>query len=99
MLSNSGGYGKHIGVENYILGIEIDFIHKNIVGTAAHRNLPLKGVGLPLLIKCHHHHSSTHAAHIFSLAAENFFTVFKADGIYYAFALQTFEPGANHVPV
>ena len=99
MLGNSGGYGKHIGVENYILGIEIDFIHKNIVGTAAHGNLPLKCVGLPLLIKCHHHHSSTHAAHIISLAAENVFTVFKADGIYYAFALQTFEPGANHVPV
>ena len=59
MLLHAGGYGQYVGVENDVVGVEVELLGEQLVGTLAHLNLALVGVSLPLFIEGHHHYGSS----------------------------------------
>ncbi|CNV29953.1 Uncharacterised protein [Salmonella enterica subsp. enterica serovar Bovismorbificans] len=56
VLFNTGGDGKDIRVEDDVFRREAHLFSQNPVRPTANLDFTLAGIGLPLLIKSHHHH-------------------------------------------
>jgi len=46
VLGDAGGDGEHVGVEDYVFGIEASPVGEQVIGAAANRHLPFGGIGL-----------------------------------------------------
>ena len=65
VLLHSGGYGEHVGVEDYVPRVESRLLGEQTVGAGAYLDLAFECDGLPLLVECHHDKCGaefTHAA-------------------------------------
>ena len=59
MLIDARGNGENIGVENDVVGWEVQFRSQQCVGALANGLAAIKSVGLPLFIEGHDDHRST----------------------------------------
>ncbi len=64
VLWHTGGYGEHIGVEDYVARLEAGFFGKQPVCTAADGCLAPECCSLPLFVESHYDHSRTVAAYL-----------------------------------
>ena len=96
---DAGGDGKDVGIEDDVLGREAHLFDQNLVGTLANLDLALVGVGLPLLVKRHDHRGRTVAADQLGLALEFIDTLFHADRVDDALALDAAQTGFDHRPL
>ena len=99
MLFYSGGNGKDIGIENYILGGKADFPGKYIIRAGAYLNLPLIAVGLTTFIEGHNDGGRAIALEQLCIASKLCLAFLKGDGIDYPLALNALEASLQYLPL
>jgi hypothetical protein len=96
VLLHAGGNGEDIRVEDDVLGREAHFVDEDVVGALADRDLALDRVGLPLLVKGHHHHRGAIAAHDAGVIDERLLAFLQRYRVHHRLALQAFQAGLDH---
>ena len=81
MLLDSGAHGKHIDIENDVLGPDSGLLREQCPGPPADFNLPAVSRCLAFLVKCHHHHRGSQLADFPGLGQERLLAFLEADGI------------------
>ncbi len=98
MVLNAGGHRKDVGIEDDVLGREADPLGQEIVGALADGELPLRRLGLALLVEGHHHHGGAVAAHFAGVLEKRPLPFLHADRVDDRLALHAFEPRLDHRP-
>ncbi len=98
MLVHAGGDGQNIEVKNNVLRREIQFLGEQFVCALGDGHFVFHRRGLAFFVERHHHRGRAVALAQRRLAQEFLLAAFEADGVYDAFALQTFEAGFEHAP-
>ncbi len=70
---------QNIGIENDVVLIKADFIHKNPISPFTDTDLFLVSSRLTLFIEGHHHDSSTILHDVLRVLLKNFLAFFKRD--------------------
>ena len=99
MLLHARGNGKHIGVEDDVVRIESGLFGQQTVSTGADLYLALVGIGLPLLVKCHHHYGCSQTAYFPGMGQEYILALFQRNGVDDRLALQAFQSGTDDIPL
>ena len=99
MLLNAGSNGEDIGVKDDVTPLEAHLPGKQSVGTVAHFDASLKGIGLTFLVKSHDNHRRTHLLYVTRLLNKALLAFFKTDGVYNRPALHTLQSADDYVPV
>ena len=81
VLLDTCSYREYIGVEDYVIRCKACLFGQQPVGTPAHLNLALKSCRLPVLIECHHHHSSTESLCLARTTDEVFLALLQGYGV------------------
>ena len=98
MLLNSGGYGKYVGVEYYVAGRNAG-VDEQSVCAAAHFYLSVEGVGLSVLVECHHHHRGSHTVYVKGFLDEWPFALLEAYRVDHRATLNAFQCFDYHIPL
>ena len=98
VLVDPGRDGEHVGIEDDVLGREIDLARQQVVAALADPDLALVGVGLALLVEGHHDHRGAVTAHEPRLAQEFGFAFLERDRVHHRLALHAFQAGLDHLP-
>src|SRR5690606_26313162 len=98
VLRDAGRHGEDVRVEDDILRRKADVIHQNPIGALANRLSPLKRVGLPLFVECHHDDGRAEPPHDAGLITEDGLALLKTDGVYNALPLNALQPRLDHGP-
>ena len=99
MLLHTSGYGKHIGIEDYVERIHPDLLSKNTICTLRNFYSSLVGSGLSLFVEAHHHHGSTIAHDIASMTHKHVLTLLERYGVDDTLALHAFESCGDDIPL
>ncbi len=95
---DSGGYGEDVGIEDDVVGREVDFFREDVVGSLANGNSAFVAVGLALLVEGHNDNGGAIGPHLRGVFAEFVGSFFEGYGIYYGLALNAFESGFDDAP-
>ena len=98
MLINPGRDRKDVRVEDNVFRREAYLFGKNFVRPSANLNFTRSSVGLPLLVKGHHHHCSTVASQQLRVVDKGLNPLFHRDGVNDAFTLNALQPFFDDVP-
>ena len=99
VLLDAGGDGEDVGVEDDVLGREVEFIDQDAVGPLADRDLALVGVGLALLVEGHHHRGGAVALDQLRVVLEGVDAFLHRDRVDDALALDAAQAGLDHFPL
>ena len=99
MLLNARRYREDIGVEENVLGREADLVHQDVVAALADFSFAFIGVGLALLIECHHYRRRAIAAHQRGVFDETLLAFLERDGVDDGFTLHALQPRLNDAPL
>ena len=92
------GNRENIGIEDNVVGVEIQLTHQQVVTAFADFLAPLQVVGLAVLVKRHDHDGGTIALAQPGLGEKLFLTGFEADRIHHGLALDAFQSGLDDLP-
>ena len=98
VLLDAGGDGKDVGIEDDVFRRKAHFVDQHAVRPLADLDLAFESVGLALFIEGHHHGRRTIALDQPGLALELVQTLFHADGVDDALALDALQAGFDHLP-
>jgi hypothetical protein len=99
MLLHARCNGEDVWIENNILRGETNLLRQNFVGARADFDLAIGGIGLPSLVKSHHHDRRAIPPNQSRLLLEFLFPFLQRNRIHHAFALRAFQPRFNHAPL
>jgi len=99
VLFDAGGNGEDVGVEDDVLGREIDLVDQNAVGALADLDLACVGVGLAFFVKGHHHRGRAVALDQPGLAFELFHALLHADRVDHRLALDALQTSLDDRPL
>ena len=99
VLLHTGSDCQDIGIENNILRVEAHPLRQQVIGSFTDRDLPLKGICLPLLIKSHNDCSSTQLLDTCRMAQKQLLSLFQRDRIDNALALYAHQSLLDHLPL
>ena len=77
MLLHTGSDRQDIGIKDDVLRVKTYLLRQQVIGPFTDRNLPLKSIGLPLLIKSHDNRGSTQLLNACRMAQEQLLTLFQ----------------------
>ncbi len=98
MLFNTGRHGEDIRVEDDVFRRETHLFGENFVGSAANFDFTRAGIGLPLLIKGHHHHCRAVATQKLRMMNKGFHALFHRNRVDDAFTLNALQPFFDNLP-
>src|SRR5690606_12322418 len=99
VLVDAGGDREYVRIEDDVCRRETDFPRQDVVGALADLELPIGGVGLPLLVERHDDDGGTVAADQLRLLYELLLTLLQADRIDDRLPLHALQPGLDHRPL
>jgi len=98
VLGNASGDGKHVGVEDDVLGWET-VADQQVVRALADLDLALVGVGLTGFVEGHDNHRRAEAAGFAGIGEEFFLALLHRDRVDDALALRALEAGLDDFPL
>ena len=99
MLLDAGGHGEDVGVEDDVLGREVQLVHQDAIGALADLDLTLEAVGLALLVEGHHDHRGAVATAQARVLAEFVLALLHGDGVDDGLALHALQAGLDDLPL
>ena len=99
VLLHAGGDGQDVGIENDVVGIEVECAEEQVVGPLADADLVFLCGGLALFVESHDDDGRAVALAELSLFEELVFALLEADGVDDAFALSAFEARFDDRPL
>jgi hypothetical protein len=91
--------GQHVGVEDDVFGGKTGLFGEQAIGPLADRDLAIGGLRLALLVEGHDHDGGAVLLDFPGFREEIRLTLFEADGVDDALALQVLEPRLEHAPL
>ena len=98
MFIDSRCHCKHIGIEDYILRRESEFLSQDIVRSPGNFYPSLKGICLSSLIEQHHHRRSSVLSDLTGMIKEDLLPFLEAYRVYHRFALNAFQGRFDDAP-
>ena len=98
VLFEAGGYCKDIGIENDVFRGKPKPVGQDSIRALANLNLALRSVGLALLVERHDNGSRSITPDESGLLLKLFLSLFQADGVHDAFALDALESLLDYLP-
>ena len=95
MVGDAGGDGEDVGVEDDVLGWEVELGGQQFERPGTDLDLSLGGVGLPVFVEGHHDHCCTVITAHFCLRQELVDPFFHRDRVDDRLALHALEPGLD----
>jgi hypothetical protein len=99
VLLDAGGDGQDVGIEDDVVRAHADDVEQEPVGAAADLDLALDGLGLPLLVEGHDHHTAAEAPDLARLGEEVLLALLEADRVHHPLALHAAHAGLQHRPL
>ena len=94
-----GADGEDIGIEDDVVGVEVEFVPQQFIAALAYRSAPLQRIRLPLLVEGHDHDRRAITLAQGCLFQEFLRPGLQADGIDYRFARYALQSGLDHCPL
>ncbi len=98
MFFDAGGDREDVGIEDDILGREVNDFRQDFVGAGAHIDPALIGVGLSVLVESHDHAGGAIAADGLGMGDEDLLAFLQGDRIDHRLALNALKTGLNDLP-
>src|SRR6185503_19589061 len=99
VLLDAGGDGEDVGIEDDVLGREVDLFREDLVGAFADIDLALQGVGLALLVERHDDDGGAVAADFPGVLDERLDAFLHRDRIDDRLAGDALQAGLDHAPL
>ena len=99
VLLHARGHGQDVGVEDNVRRTEASFIYQQAVSPAADGNAAFVSVGLPLLVKSHHHRGGAQATDEAGMFQEFLLAFLQRDGVDDGLALHALQSSHDDVPL
>ena len=96
VLLEPGRDRENIGIEDDVLGREIELLDQDVVGAFADLGLAREGIGLAGLVERHHHHGRAMAARDLGFVDEFLLAFLHRDRVHHRLALNAFQAGFDH---